>query len=139
MSTALAERLLASLPAAADDGDRAAREAFLAAGLPDRKVESWRYSALTGLATLDPMAGYVEALVVPQMVGVSGTLAEFRSGGFTLARDLPAGLSLSVGAGSAREYKSHRYRGSRAVPARTGRTQVRCTEVVHRSGAQACA
>jgi Fe-S cluster assembly protein SufD len=103
MSTALAERLLASLPAATGDGDRAARETFLAAGLPDRKVESWRYSALTGLASLDPAAGFVEALIVPQMAGVSGTLAEFRRGGYTLATDSPAGLTLSVGAGLSRE------------------------------------
>lgn len=103
MSTALAERLLASLPAAADDGDRAARAAFLAAGLPDRKVESWRYSALTGLASLDPEAGFVEAVTVPEMAGVGGTLAEFRSGRFSLATDVPAGLALSVEAVSARE------------------------------------
>ncbi len=103
MSTALAERLLASLPAVTDDGDRVAREAFLAAGLPDRKVESWRYSALTGLASLDPAAGFVEPVVVPEMAGVRGTLAEFRSGRYTLATNLPVGLSLSVGAGLSRE------------------------------------
>jgi Fe-S cluster assembly protein SufD len=103
MSTALVERLLASLPAAADDNDRAAREAFLAAGLPDRKVESWRYSALTGLASLDPAAGSSASALVPDMAGLNGTLAELRSGQYSLATALPAGLTLSVGAGSARE------------------------------------
>jgi Fe-S cluster assembly protein SufD len=103
MSTALAERLLASLPAAADDSDRAAREAFLAAGLPDRKVESWRYSALTGLASLDPAAGFSASSLVPDMAGLNGTLAELRSGQYSLATVPPAGLTLSVRPASARE------------------------------------
>jgi Fe-S cluster assembly protein SufD len=103
MSTTLAERLLASLPAAADDSDRAARDSFLAAGLPDRKVESWRYSALTGLASLEPAAGSIASAPVPEMSGLNGTLAELRGGQYSLATVLPAGLTLSVGAGSARE------------------------------------
>ena len=103
MSTTLAERLVATLPTAIDDDGRAARAAFLAAGLPDRKVESWRYSALTGLASLDPAAGEVAAMALPELAGLSGTLVELRRGGYSLPAVQPAGVAVTVGAGSARD------------------------------------
>jgi Fe-S cluster assembly protein SufD len=106
MSTTLAERLVATLPMAIDDDARAARAAFLAAGLPDRKVESWRYSALTGLASLDASAGAVAAIDVPELAGLSGRLAELRGGGYSVSASLPAGVAVTVGAGLSRELLS---------------------------------
>ena len=106
MSAALAERLLASLPPAADDDSRAARAAFVAAGLPDRKVESWRYSTLAGLATLDASAGAVAAMALPELAGLSGTLVELRGGGYSVSASLPAGVAVTVGAGLSRELLS---------------------------------
>ncbi len=103
MSAALAERLLASLPPAADEDSRAARAAFLAAGLPDRKVESWRYSTLAGLAALDASAGAAVALDLPELAGLSGTLVERRGGEYLLCADLPPGVVVAVGAESSRE------------------------------------
>lgn len=103
MSVGLAERLLAALPAATDDIALATRSAFLAAGLPDRKVESWRYSALTGLATLDVMAGHGAAVTWPDLAGLSGTLVELRGGEYSLPAVLPAGVAVTVGADSVRD------------------------------------
>ena len=97
MSSALAERLLAALPQATDADAAAARAAFAAAGLPDRKVESWRYSTLGGMETLDPAAGFVDALALPELGGVSGTLAEF-VGGRHVCIAPPDGVTLSIGA-----------------------------------------
>ena len=97
MSSALAERLLAALPAATGADAAAARAAFAAAGLPDRKVESWRYSTLGGMETLDPAAGFVDALALPELGGVSGTLAEF-VGGRHVCIAPPDGVTLSIGA-----------------------------------------
>lgn len=97
MSSALAERLLAALPAAAGADAAAARAAFAAAGLPDRKVESWRYSAPGGMEALDPAAGFVDAPALPEFSGVSGTLAECVGGRHVCATP-PNGVTLSVGA-----------------------------------------
>lgn len=97
MSSALAERLLAALPVAASVDAAAARAAFAAAGLPDRKVESWRYSTLGGMEALDPAAGFVDALALPAPAGVSGTLAEF-VGGRHVCIAPPDGVTLSIGA-----------------------------------------
>ena len=103
MSAALAERLLASLPPATDEDSRAARAAFLVAGLPDRKVESWRYSTLAGLAALDASAGAVPAMALPELAGLSGTLVELRGDGCSLSANLPAGVAVAVEADSSRE------------------------------------
>ncbi|HWS24945.1 MAG TPA: Fe-S cluster assembly protein SufD [Xanthomonadales bacterium] len=126
MSAGLAERLLASLPAAADDNARAARAAFLAAGLPDRKVESWRYSALAGLATLDASAGAVAAMALPDLGGLSGTLVELRGGGYSLSASVPAGVAVAVGAGSSRELlraNAEEVRGTSPLPQKAAQAQ----------------
>lgn len=95
MSSALAERLLAALPQATDADAAAARAAFAAAGLPDRKVESWRYSTLGGMEALDPAAGFVEALALPELGGIAGTLVEC-VGGRYLTQSCE-GVSVSTG------------------------------------------
>ena len=109
MSSALADRLLAALPAAAGADAAAARAAFAAAGLPDRKVEAWRYSTLGGMESLDPTAGFVDSLGLPELSGIAGTLVECAGGQYVLADTLPDGVTVvsaaaaPVGAGSARE------------------------------------
>lgn len=100
MSASLAERLAAALPPGVGPQ---ARAAFVAAGLPDRRVESWRYSALGGLEALDPVAGFVAADALPTLAGLAGTLAEQVAGGFQVCSTLPQGLHVAVGAGSARD------------------------------------
>lgn len=100
MSTSLAERLAATLPPGVGPQ---ARAAFVAAGLPDRRVESWRYSALNGLEALEPAAGYVTPAALPGLAGLAGTLAEQVAGGFQSCPSLPQGLQVAVGAGSARD------------------------------------
>ncbi|GMU43888.1 MAG: SufD family Fe-S cluster assembly protein [Xanthomonadales bacterium] len=106
MSAALAERLLAALPAPADAQAAAARATFAAAGLPDRRVESWRYSALNGLEGLNPAAGHVEALPPPELAGIAGTLVEQVAGRWIAAPSLPRGLLVRVVAGSERTAES---------------------------------
>ncbi len=126
MSAALAERLLASLPAATDDSARAARDAFLAAGLPDRKVESWRYSSLNSMTALDPAAGFVAAAALPDWAGLSGTLVELRGGGYSLSAAIPAGMAVTVAAGWSRELlraNAEAVRGTSPLPPRAAPAQ----------------
>lgn len=111
MSVALAGRLAGALP---PQVDAAARAAFVAAGLPDRRVESWRYSALNGLEALDPAAGFVAATALPELAGVAGTLVEQHAGRFRVADGLPQGLAITVGASSFRDAIPGQSRGEPA-------------------------
>lgn len=103
MSSGLAERLIAALPAPADAAAAAARQRFVDSGLPTAKVESWRYSSLRGLQSLDPAAGFVASLAAPALAGLTGTLLTLGAGELEAIESLPEGLALSVGAGSARD------------------------------------
>lgn len=111
MSVSLADRLAGALP---PQVDAAARAAFVAAGLPDRRVESWRYSALNGLEALDPAAGFVEAAALPELAGIAGTLVEQQAGRFRVADASPQGLAITVGAVSSRDAFPGESRGAPA-------------------------
>jgi Fe-S cluster assembly protein SufD len=96
MSSTLAERMLAALPEPVDAAAALARQRFAENGLPSAKVESWRYSSLRGMQTLNPEAGFSEALGTPEMAGVSATLATLAGGQVLIAAEPPAGISISA-------------------------------------------
>lgn len=100
MSSTLAERLAAALPEPADAAAATARQRLIEYGLPTAKVESWRYSSLRGMQSLDPTAGFVGALPLPDVNGVSGTLLQLAGGVIGVSAELPAGLALAVGTDS---------------------------------------
>lgn len=104
----VASLLDAPLPASGigwlDEARRGNRDAFAGAGLPDTRVEAWKYTALRALAqrsfvhgdaqaatrAVDPAAFALPGIDGPRLVFVNGV---FRADLSQLA-DLPAGLSL---------------------------------------------
>ncbi len=92
----LTERLLAALPAAATASAAQARERFVEFGLPNSRVESWRYSALRGLESLDPTAADTAPFAAAQLDGLSGTLAALIGGSWQTMSALPPGLGLAI-------------------------------------------
>lgn len=91
----LAQRLAATLPEGAAPAAQAARERFLAAGLPHARVESWRYSSLRSLDAWDPAAGFVPASDCATLAGIDGTLLQL-SQGQLIAGATPTGVRIAL-------------------------------------------